>query len=85
MRVVDVEGGMADNSLVNFLSDPATLVSLGIIAAGTAYYLSTRPTPVKPPIPLDKQSIELPVSSEQSKFRSGGGEEWRNSNIDSVL
>ena len=76
---------MADNSLVNFLSDPATLVSLGIIAAGTAYYLSTRPTPVKPPIPLDKQSIELPVSSEQSKFRSGGGEEWRNSNIDSVL
>lgn len=66
MRVVDVEGGMADNSLVNFLSDPATLVSLGVIAAGTAYYLSTRPTPVKPPIPLDNQSIELPVSSSLS-------------------
>lgn len=66
MRVVDVEGVMADNSLVNFLSDPATLVSLGVIAAGTAYYLSTRPTPVKPPIPLDNQSIELPVSSSLS-------------------
>ena len=66
MRVVDVEGGMAENSLVNFLSDPATLVSLGVIAAGTAYYLSTRPTPVKPPIPLDNQSIELPVSSSLS-------------------
>ena len=66
MRVVNVEGGMADNSLVNFLSDPATLVSLGVIAAGTAYYLSTRPTPVKPPIPLDNQSIELPVSSSLS-------------------
>lgn len=62
---------MADNSLVNFLSDPATLVSLGVIAAGTAYYLSTRPTPVKPPIPLDNQSIELPVS--KSLEEEGGG------------
>ena len=52
--------------LVNFLSDPATLISLGVIAAGTAYYLSTRPTPTTPPIPLDNQSLELPVRLQYS-------------------
>lgn len=68
---------MADNSLVNFLSDPATLVSLGVIAAGTAYYLSTRPTPVKPPIPLDNQSIELPVSKSLEEEGGCSGEDLR--------
>ena len=68
---------MADNSLVNFLSDPATLVSLGVIAAGTAYYLSTRPTPVKPPIPLDNQSIELPVSKSLEEEGERSGEDLR--------
>ena len=71
MRVVDADRLMADNSLVNFLSDPATLVSLSVIAAGTAYYLSTRPTPVKPPIPLDNQSIELPVRQQSSLEEEG--------------
>lgn len=58
----DVSDSSSALALMSFLSDPATLVSLGVIAAGTAYYLLTRPTPVKPPIPLDNQSLELPVS-----------------------
>ena len=55
---------MADNSsaLVNYLSDPATLAALAAVAAGAAWYISSRPQPVKPPIQLDNQSIELPVS-----------------------
>ena len=48
--------------LISFLSDPATLVGLGLIAAGTAYYMASRPVPVKPPLPLDNQSLEMPVS-----------------------
>lgn len=54
--------GEESSALVNFLSDPATLVSLGVIAAGTAYYLSTRPAPMRTPFPIDKQSLELTVS-----------------------
>ena len=49
-------------SAVVSLSDPATLVGLGVVAAGAAYYLATRPTPVTFPVPLDNQSLELPVS-----------------------
>ena len=59
----DVPDSSSALALMSFLSDPATLVSLGVIAAGTAYYLLTRPPPVKPPIPLDNQSLELPVSN----------------------
>ena len=51
----------SSSALMNFLSDPATLIGLGVIAAGTAYYLSTRPSPANPPVPLDNQSLELPV------------------------
>ena len=51
-----------NSALVNFLSDPATLAALAAVAAGAAWYISSRPSPVKPPIPLDNQSIELPVS-----------------------
>lgn len=55
---------MAESSaLVNFLSDPATLVGLGVVAAGAAYYLSSRATPVVPPVSLSNQSCEVPVSS----------------------
>ena len=50
------------SSLASFLSDPATLVSLGLMAAGAAYYFASRPTAVRPPYPLDNQSVELPVS-----------------------
>ena len=54
---------MAEGSaLVNFLSDPATLVGLGVVAAGTAYYLSSRVTPFVPPVPLANQTSEVPVS-----------------------
>ena len=50
------------SALVNFLSDPATLVGLGVVAAGTAYYLSSRTTPFSPPVPLGNQTSEVPVS-----------------------
>lgn len=49
------------SALVNFLSDPATLVGLGVVAAGAAYYLSSRVSPFVPPIPLTNQSSEIPV------------------------
>ncbi|KAL5484661.1 hypothetical protein EMCRGX_G021198 [Ephydatia muelleri] len=48
------------SSVVSVLSDPATLVGLGAVAAGAAYYLATRPTPIRFPVPLDNQSLELP-------------------------
>jgi long-chain acyl-CoA synthetase len=48
------------SALVNFLSDPATLVGLGVVAAGTAYYLSSRTTPFSPPVPLGNQTSEVP-------------------------
>ena len=46
-------------SLVGFLSDPSTLMALGAVAVGTAWYLSSGGTPSKPPLPLDNQSIEV--------------------------
>lgn len=48
--------------LVQWLSDPATLIGLGTVAALAAYYLFTRPKPLKSRIPLERQSVELPVS-----------------------
>ena len=51
------------NALVNLLSDPATLIGLGVVAVGTAYYMATRPRAQNSSIPLDNQSIELPVSA----------------------
>ena len=52
-----------NSALVSFLSDPALLAALAAVAAGAAWYIKSRPNPaVKPPIPLDNQSIELPVS-----------------------
>ena len=51
------------NALVSFLSDPATLIGLGVVAAGTAYYMATRPRAQNSTIPLDIQSIEIPVSA----------------------
>eukprot|EP00731_Ephydatia_muelleri_P024784 Em0016g1055a len=47
------------SSVMSMLSDPATLVGLGAVAAGAAYYV-TRPTPIRFPVPLDNQSLELP-------------------------
>ena len=51
-----------DSALVSFLSDPATLIGLGMVAAGAAYYLASRTAPVSPPVPLGNQSTEIPVS-----------------------
>ncbi|XP_065883666.1 long-chain-fatty-acid--CoA ligase 1-like [Dysidea avara] len=45
--------------MADFFTDPATLIGLGAVAAATAYYVATRPTPVKPPYPLENQSVEL--------------------------
>lgn len=55
--------GMSEaNAVVSFLSDPTTLVGLGVIALGTAYYMATRPQPATCPVPRDNQSVEQPVS-----------------------
>ena len=49
-------------ALVGFLSDPATIAGLAAIAVGTAWYLSSRASaPVKPPVAVDNQSLELTV------------------------
>ena len=50
---------------MQWLSDPATLIGLGTVAALAAYYLFTRPRPLKSRIPLDRQSVELPVMASQ--------------------
>ena len=55
-----------ESALVSFLSDPATLVGLGVVAAGAAYYLSSRATPFAPPVPLGNQTVEIPVRSSLS-------------------
>ena len=62
----------ATSSVVSLLSDPATLVSLGVVAAGAAYYLATRPAPIHFPVPLDNQSLELPVRCTRFEMFSGG-------------
>ena len=62
----------ATSAVVNLLSDPATLVGLGAVAAGAAYYLATRPTPLRIPVPLDNQSQELPVSGGAHGFERCG-------------
>ncbi|XP_077865938.1 long-chain-fatty-acid--CoA ligase 5-like [Saccoglossus kowalevskii] len=49
---------MAD--ALKVLSDYSTVVSLGVVAGTTAYWLLTRPSPIKPKIDINKQSIELP-------------------------
>ena len=54
-------------ALVGFLSDPATIAGLAAIAVGTAWYLSSRaPAPVKPPVAVDNQSLELTVINIES-------------------
>ena len=47
--------------MADFFTDPATLVGLGTVAAAVAYYVATRPAPMKLPYPLDNQSVELLV------------------------
>ena len=54
---------MSDSgSLVTFLADPSTLLALGAVAVGTAWYFNRSATPVETPVPIDNQSLEVPVS-----------------------
>ena len=56
-------------ALVNWLAEPATLIGLGTVAVFAVYYLISRPSPRKPPIPLDRQSIEVGrITEEQEPF-----------------
>ncbi len=55
---------MSDStSVVSFLSDPSTLLALSAVAVGTAWYLSRSSPSVRPVVPLDNQSLEIPVSA----------------------
>ena len=57
------ERKMSDaSSVVSFLSDPSTLLALSAVAVGAAWYLSRSAPGVKSVIPLDNQSLEVPVS-----------------------
>lgn len=62
------DDGTGSSVLINFLSDPATLVGLGVVAAGAAYYLSSRTTPLSLPISLANQLSE--ASGEEGAHRS---------------
>lgn len=59
-------------SLVGFLSDPSTLMALGAVAVGTAWYLSSGGRPSKPPLPLDNQSIEIEQGVRRSHYAKNG-------------
>lgn len=48
------------------LSTP-TLVSVGAVAAATTYYLATRPRALPPVCDLHMQSVEIPVSLNQTQ------------------
>lgn len=47
---------------LQYVGGPAGALALTCVAAGSAYYLANRPTPCKPLVPLDSQSIIPPVS-----------------------
>lgn len=47
----------------SFLTDPSFLVGLGLVTAGALYYAATRRQREKISVPLDNQSIELPVKT----------------------
>ena len=46
--------------MIDYLSDPATLITIGVVAVGTLYYISTMRRSTSP-IPAS-QCYELPVS-----------------------
>lgn len=47
---------------LDYIGGPAGALALTGAAAASAYYLASRPTPRAPLVPLDTQSVELPVS-----------------------
>jgi len=58
-------------SVVSFLSEPSTLLALSAVAVGTAWYLSRGTPGVKSLVPLDNQSLEVPVSPPRPAARGG--------------
>lgn len=57
---------MSSESILQFLSQPATLASLAAITAAGMMF-ATRPTPLKCPVDPNQQSVEVPVSSSGSR------------------
>lgn len=50
---------------LHYVGGPVGALALTCVAAGSAYYLASRPVPEKPLVPLHQQSFLLPVSSAQ--------------------
>lgn len=50
---------------LHYVGGPVGALALTCVAAGSAYYLASRPVPEKPLVPLHQQSFLLPVSSDQ--------------------
>ena len=57
---------MSSENVLKFLSEPATLASLAAVAAGSMMYLTSRPTPLVCPIDPNQQSVEVPVSRDET-------------------
>ena len=57
------------SQLLSLLHDPSTLVGLVLVTVFAVYYVLSRPRPRKSSIPLDNQSIELPVSCFRTKLK----------------
>jgi hypothetical protein len=53
---------------LHYIGGPAGALALTGVAAASAYYLASRPTPEKPLVPLDDQSYLVPVSQISSFF-----------------
>jgi long-chain acyl-CoA synthetase len=50
---------------LHYIGGPAGALALTGVAAASAYYLVSRPTPEKPLVELDEQSYIVPVSKKQ--------------------
>lgn len=50
---------------LHYVGGPVGALALTCVAAGSAYYLASRPVPEKPLVPLHQQSFLLPVSLQQ--------------------
>lgn len=55
---------MADNTAetaLKYLRDPSVVVGIGAVAA-SLLYMASRPSPIRCPVDVTQQSIEIPVS-----------------------
>lgn len=57
------------DSYLQYVGGPAGAIALTGIAAASALYFATRPTPEKPLVPLDDQAPVLEVSNSCSKLK----------------